>query len=574
MRTLSHTVKALCQANHQAPLIHAGDVALADPGIRAEVLRFAGESYKAALNADIIRADAKAPEEDRRRGGQVAELRLATSLATTAFLNSFGAERVVGASAAQLVIGVGRPGLSRGLIDDVRDSLEASLWYMRLEGGRYRFATEPNLNKVVLEREGAITDDRIEVLVREAIAAVARGSPVLRVEPRVEGSADLPDLAQLVLGVIDFRYRIGADGTGDTLRAAREILEHRGGSFRSNRNAAVLVAADGPAMAKARASARTLAALRDLKGDKHRLGRFNAEQREQLDKRLVGAEERLPQQVAMAYRHLLLLGESDGGGAELDHVDLGPARVDARIGDRVLEYLRGADRLVETTLAPAALARPPVRGSSPRGSTPSSSRRSWATSSACRASPSWPRRRCCASPWPPAWPRASSAWPAGRPGTPRRRPALRGHVDPGEIQFQPGTWLVRGTAVKAALAQRRAAEPDPAPGAVTAVTPAVPPLSGGQPVPGPAEPEAPGRPERPGSLRAVTVRIGGIPGSKAREVIKVAVLPLVAASSEVAVEITVHADGGLAGIPRETLSLVVLEGLRQLGLDDVDVKYE
>lgn len=64
LRTLAHTVKALSQRNHDAALIHPGDVVLADPGIRGEVLRFAGESYKAALNAAIIRPDAKAPEED------------------------------------------------------------------------------------------------------------------------------------------------------------------------------------------------------------------------------------------------------------------------------------------------------------------------------------------------------------------------------------------------------------------------------------------------------------------------------------------------------------------------------
>ena len=64
----------------------------------------------------------------------------------------------------------------------------------------------------------------------------------------------------------------------------------------------MLIAADAPAIAKARATTRTLAALRDLKDDRHRLARFNAEQREQLGKRLTGAEERLPQQVTMAYR--------------------------------------------------------------------------------------------------------------------------------------------------------------------------------------------------------------------------------------------------------------------------------
>jgi hypothetical protein len=102
-------------------------VQLADAGVRGEVIRFAGESYKAALNADIIRPDSKAVEEDRRRGGVVAEYGVACGLATTAFLNSFGSDRVLGASAAQMLIGVGRPGLSRGVIDDVRDALEGSL---------------------------------------------------------------------------------------------------------------------------------------------------------------------------------------------------------------------------------------------------------------------------------------------------------------------------------------------------------------------------------------------------------------------------------------------------------------
>ena len=47
------------------------------------------------------------------------------------------------------------------MIEDVRDALESQLWYMRLEGGRYRFTTEPNLNKVVLEREAGDTEPEL-----------------------------------------------------------------------------------------------------------------------------------------------------------------------------------------------------------------------------------------------------------------------------------------------------------------------------------------------------------------------------------------------------------------------------
>ena len=136
-----------------------------------------------------------------------------------------------------MLLGVGRPGLSRGLIEDVRDALEASLWYMRLEGGRYRFTTEPNLNKVVLEREGAISDDRIEALLYDAITKVAPATPELRVESRVRASADLPDRPQLILGILDLDLRVNGDVTGETLRVAREDLEHCGGSWRANKNA-------------------------------------------------------------------------------------------------------------------------------------------------------------------------------------------------------------------------------------------------------------------------------------------------------------------------------------------------
>ena len=577
LRTLAHTVKALAQKRHNALLIHAGDVTLGDPGIRGEVLRFAGESYKAALNADIIRPDSMAPAEDKRRGGVVESFGLATGLATTAFLNSFGPDRVLGASAVQMLVGVGRPGLSRGLIEDVRDALEGSLWYMRLEGGRYRFTTEPNLNKVVLEREGAITEDRIETLLRAAIGAVAPSTAELRIEPRVEASADLPDNQQLVLGILDLSLRIGGGASDATMRTAREILEHRGGSWRSNKNAAMLIAADAPAVAKARATARTLAALRDLRDDRHRLSRFNTEQREQLGKRLAGSEERLPQQLTMAFRHLLLLGEGNGGGPKLDHVDLGPARVDATIGGRVVEYLRSADRLVETSLAPAALLSARF-GLLPEGTDAAELETllgyfyrlprlpKLASAQVLRQALAEGARQSLFGL------ASGSAWDA-------EDSVLRfgEFVDPSEIQFQPGTWLVRAAAIKKLIAAHTVTR-RPVPGAIGDAGPGTTPTS-------PTEDEARtpqqgengvrSRSDSPRlTLGGVTLHIRGVPGTKLRDVVKVAVLPLSAVSPEVTVNLVIRAEGGMSGIPRETLNLVVLEGLRQLGLQDVSVEID
>ncbi len=105
------------------------------------------------------------------------------------------------------------------------------------------------------------------------------------------------------------------------------------------------------------------------------------------------------------------------------------------------------------------------------------------------------------------------------------------------------------------------ATPTALPGGATVAEPPSAPADEGSPAPTPGA-----------TAPKVTIRVTGVPGSQARDVVKVAVLPLSAASSDVTLELIIRADGGLAGIPRETLNLVVLEGLRQLGLHDVEVE--
>jgi putative transposase len=143
-------------------------------------------------------------------------------------------------------------------------------------------------------------------------------------------------------------------------------------------------------------------------------------------------------------------------------------------------------------------------------------------------------------------------------------------VDPSEIQFQSGTWLVRAAVIKGLIAARKPAVEPPVSGEPALPGPATVPVAvGGTSAPssgaGTTEPPA------PTALPGVTLHIRGIPSSQVSEVIKVAVLPLSAASPDVTVEMVVRAEGGVSGIPREILDLVVREGLRQLGLHDVDV---
>ena len=555
LRTLAHTVKALAGSDHAAALICVGDVPLDDSGVRAEILRFAGESYKSALNADIIRGDSKAADEDRRRGGDIARYRVAAGLATSAFLHSFGSDRVLGASSAQMLIGVGRPELSRGVLDDVRDALAGSLWYMRHEGGRYRFTTEPNLNKIIVEQEGAVSDGRILQLLREATTIAAPAIAPFRVETNIAETMDIADEPRLAMGILN--TELTADGDGPA--AAETILNNRGSSARANKNAVVVVAADSASILRARQTARTLAAMRDITGNQTQLKRFNQEQKRQLAYRLTEAETRLPQQVVMAYRHLISLGPDGNGGTTPSVVDLGPARGTDTITQRIIEHLAATDRLLRHTLAPAALLSSRFGVLGPDNEAVELDQ----LFAYFYRLPRLPKladadvlRNCLA--------RgvadgifglvSGAAWYA--PDAVRRFAAT---IDPSEIQFQPGTWLVRAATIKQLIDSHSVRdEPDGGPrDSSDADTPADTDdahLTGEDPS------------ESSGDATSVVISASKVPADRVRDVVKVAVAPLVATGASVTVTLTISASRP-EGIPQSTLDLTVEEGLRQLGID-------
>jgi hypothetical protein len=103
-------------------------------------------------------------------------------------------------------------------------------------------------------------------------------------------------------------------------------------------------------------------------------------------------------------------------------------------------------------------------------------------------------------------------------------------LDPSEIQFQPGTWLVRGAAIKALMGERKHVEGEvPDTSDATIGNPAnVDGTNEGIRRGGGNGPEDATPPPATGTLEAVTIAIRDIPGHRARDIVKVAVLPLTA----------------------------------------------
>ncbi|WP_225838799.1 ATP-binding protein [Streptomyces sp. NK08204] len=559
LRTLAHTIKTLYASGHAFPLIHPGDIPLHDPGVRAEVLKIAGDSYKSALNADIIRDDSRARLEDQRRGGEVEKLRLATGLATTAFIHSFSADKVLGASDAQMTLGVGQPGLSRGTLEDVRDTVKNAAWYMRYEGGRYRFTTEPNLNKVIVERESAVPEEAIVQLLEVATAKVAPAQSPWRTQIDVLSSVDVRDEPRLTLALLHPDHRVEPSDPKAVLQVAGRILNEYDQSGRTNKNSLVLVAPDAGAFGRARSLARTLAAMRDLRDDSHRLKKFNREQQDDLRDRITRAEERLPVLLAMAYRHVYLLANGVGGASPtVLHLDLGAARASETVTSRVTERMRSSDGLLDR-LAPAALL------SERFGLIPEDAE-AIEIEGLLKAFQRFPRlpklasvevlRDCLVE----GARRevfglvSGSNWQAVDAVV-----RIGEDVLPGEIDFQPGTWLVRASRAQALRATRTPDSPPPPSEGQRTASPTVP------------QPRTPGTPDRPSPTPSAAgptelrLHIADVPADKLRDVVKVTVLQFAAQGADVRVDMDVSVQSGQP-IPPHIIDLVVEEGLGQLGL--------
>ena len=267
----------------------------------------------------------------------------------------------------------------------------------------------------------------------------------------------------------------------------------------------------------------------------------------------------------MAYRHLLLLGAKSEEGTAIETVNLGPARADATIPGQVLEWLRGSDRIVDS-LTPAALLSPRF------GLLPDD-----ANALELDALPGYfaqmPRLPKLTSPQVLVASlsdgvekrlfglASGSAWHA-----PDALLRFGVKVAPSEVAFQPGIWLVRASAMSELLRARPVVDAPVAP-----ILTAEPPR--GVPVQPPATEEHGGdhRGGGPtvgdGGITHVRITIDKIPGSKMRELLRAAIVPLGANGADVSVTLVIEADAGGGSIPKETLDLVVAEGLRQLGLD-------
>ncbi len=340
LKLLGEVLSDLYRRRVVEPLILPVHINLANGAIQQELLRHIGNGFASVIQRDIIGDSAQARMVEKQLGAEYEAHQVARGLATAVFFGGFSAGEKHGVSEAELRLCALRPTLPTAILGEAIHQLTRKLWYLHYEDGLYQFRLQPNLNKIVLDKQEQVTQSEVDEAVREAIRKYA-GSAFPKVLLFSERPDDIPDTRELKLGVLapdDTRAHPETERLLDTLFGAA------GEKPRTFRNTLVFLVADEQHLANLQNRVRERLAYERIKRERALWETLSDEDKNTVNRRIqdfLGSEQF---QVLNAYRHVALL--RDG---RLDWRSLGTPTAGTRetLSQRVRQFLEHDDLLLK-----------------------------------------------------------------------------------------------------------------------------------------------------------------------------------------------------------------------------------
>lgn len=299
LRLLANVVSDLYQRGNDAPLIQSSHVNLANPKIRRELIKHIGNEYEGVIASDIANGNAKAKTLDREIGTEYERFNVATGLATSIFLYSFSGGKKQGATPAQLRVCFLREEIPPALVGDSLQRLEETLWYLHEEQGLFYFASQPNLNRIIIDYEGRISKEMIGAKTEEFVKKEAGHEFKIYLFPHAPD--DIPDSRELKLAILSFDYPAGQKNTESFIL---EMLERSGDTFRVYKNSLFFVAPHIEEEGGLNSMVRKHIALQMIKEDRSVYKDLSEENKRAVESKIKELERSIPHKLFNVYRTL------------------------------------------------------------------------------------------------------------------------------------------------------------------------------------------------------------------------------------------------------------------------------
>jgi len=346
LRLLAEVVADLYKQKVVSPLIQSSIVNLNNQTIRREFIKHIGNEFEAVVASDIAGLNAKAIKIDKEMGSEYEKYGIAKGIATSVFLYSFSAGVSKETTLPRIRVALLREGIPSTIVGDAVAKLEEELWYFHSEGNRYSFRNQPNLTRIIVDREEPITDEKIQEELRKLIQKNSGRSLEVYLWP--ESSADVSDNKNLKLAILSPRFFY--DSTKEK-ELTKKLYEKAGLTFRVYKNTLFVLMMDENQSVSLNKTLRRLLALTDIQNDKSLLETLTKQSQEELKRKYKDTEKEIPFKILNAYRYLTVLNESGPDWRDLGIPTVGS---DQSISERVKQYLRDQEKVL-TRLTPKYL---------------------------------------------------------------------------------------------------------------------------------------------------------------------------------------------------------------------------
>jgi len=316
LRLLAWTVRRLWAAQPaDAWLIHPYHLDLAQPQIAEDLTsRLDRPKFRQVIEADIASPLLGTSSHAQELDGPLVEAQkppYAGRLATTIFLHSLTQGIASGVDPADLLLATVQPdgqggGDEPAVVGKSLERLADKAWFLEYDGHRYRFKTEPSINKIIADETVQVGSSKAKVEIEGRIRQIWKKGyfkpvyfPVEAAD--VDDDADLPKLAIMHFDAV----KVQADDPAPP-DLVRKIYEYTGTleSFRAYQNNVIFLAADADQVEHMVEVARRYLAIGRIVGDAGRMAEFNKEQQEKLRKAKDAAELDVRIAITKAYRYL------------------------------------------------------------------------------------------------------------------------------------------------------------------------------------------------------------------------------------------------------------------------------
>jgi hypothetical protein len=343
LKLLAEVVADIWETGADAEVINVADINLERPNtLNHLTVAIDRASFSGVAKVDLVGTESHCHAVDAARFPGKSPF--ATRAATTVFLHSLEMRTGVGAGRSEYVLGTLRVGEDAEIFDEALSEAERVCWHLTYDGTRWRFHTEPNVNKIVEDGKRDIPKTRVTEETKALIAKSFTSDAGVTAVVFPTSPASVPDEPRLRIVAFDYDH-VSVEGAGSAA-APHQVVEMRdragaAGSLRAYRNAVVFVVADSGAVEDLKDRVTAQLALEALVTEPARLATFADEVKAKV--RAMYDDSGLNARIAVTrcYKHVYY-PVKDAGSNHLAHREL-PA---AQKGDTAKSVVRTVRELL------------------------------------------------------------------------------------------------------------------------------------------------------------------------------------------------------------------------------------